>query len=128
MATKVRAGDGPVAAKSFQPDSNVTGSAREDFRRQVGDSLERSLRAYKAETIAAAVDRKKSTVYRWAAQPEDVPLALIPALASFDPDPEFLSRIAGLLMGIQAQRAIAHQAQGRTLQVFHELSPGKWGR
>jgi hypothetical protein len=128
MPTKVRAGDGSVAAKVFQLDSNLTGSAREDFRRQVGDSLERSLRAHKAETIAAAVDRKKSTVYRWAASPEDVPLALIPALAAFDPDPEFLSRIAGLLLAIHAQRALAHEAQGRTLQVFHEISPGRWAR
>jgi len=128
MPTKVRTGDGDTAAKGFQPDSNVTGSAQEDFRRQVGDSLERSLRAHKAEVIAAAVDRKKSTVYRWAASPEDVPLALIPSLAAFDPDPEFLARLAGLLLAIHAQRALAHQAQGRTLQVFTEYAPGRWGR
>jgi hypothetical protein len=128
MAKQVREPEGKAQANGFQPDSNVTGSAREDFRRQVGDSLERCLRAHKAETIAAAVDRKKSTVYRWAAQPEDVPLSVITALAAFDPDPEFLSRVAGLLMAVQAQRALAHQAQGRALQVFYELTPGKWAR
>jgi hypothetical protein len=128
MTTPVRGIGGQGKANGFQQESNVTGSAREDFRRQVGDSLERALRAHKAETIAAAIDRKKSTVYRWAASPEDVPLSVIPSLAAFDPDPEFLARLAGIFMAINAQRALAHQAQGRTLQVFTEYAPGRWGR
>lgn len=108
--------------------SNRTSFALDDFRSEVGAALERALRIHKAETIAAACDRKRSTIYRWAADPADVPLAALPALASFDPDPEFLARIAGLLLSIHAQRALAREAQGRAVMVFQELSPGRWGR
>jgi hypothetical protein len=100
----------------------------DDFRQEVGALLERALRAHKAEAIAAAVDRKRSTIYRWAAEPEEVPLTAIPALTGFDPDPDCLGRIAGLLLAIHAQRALARQAQGRAISVFYEVSPGKWGR
>jgi hypothetical protein len=89
--------------------------------------LERALRLTKAETIAAAVDRKRSTVYRWAAAPEDVPLAAIPALASFDPDPEFLPRIAGLLLSHVAASALTREAQHRATLIVQEIAPGRWG-
>jgi hypothetical protein len=100
----------------------------DDFRQEVSGLLERALRGHKAEAIAAAVDRKRSTIYRWAAEPQDVPLDAIAALSQFDPDTDCLSRIAGLLMAIHSQRALARKAQERAAAAFYEIAPGKWVR
>jgi hypothetical protein len=41
---------------------------------------------------------------------------------------DVLPMIAGCILAAVAKRALAHQAQGRTLQVFTEFAPGRWGR
>jgi len=128
MPNRVRPSGGDGQAKTVQQPSNDPVSTLGDFRQEVGESLARALRVHKAETIGAAIDRKRSTIYRWAAEPEEVPLAVIPTLSTFDPDPEFLARVAGMLLAIHAQRALAREAMGRSLQVFHEISPGRWAR
>lgn len=90
--------------------------------------MERILRAHKAEAVAGEVDRKRSTVYRWAAHPEDIPAGALLALADLDPDPDGLARVAGCLLAHVATRALARQAQGRALLIIEESSPGRWTR
>lgn len=119
-------------AKGIQHDEGAVGRPLDDFRPRLEDeiraSLERALRIHKAETIAAAVDRKRSTVYRWQAEPADVPAGALAVLATFDPDPEFLPRVAGHLLSVVAARALRHEATGRAVMVFHELAPGRFVR
>jgi len=132
MTKPVRTGDAPVAANAFQRDSNGNPSPLDGLspllKGEVGASIERILRHHKAEAIGGVCDRKKSTVYRWAADPSDVPVSALGALASMDNDPEFLARVAGHLLTALAAVALAREAQGRAVSIFHEISPGKWGR
>jgi hypothetical protein len=95
---------------------------------EIGASLERVLRLHKAETVGGAVDRSRSTIYAWAAHPEHVPVAALLVLATFDPDPEFLARVAGHLMAEISTQAMRRHAAGRALLVINEISPGRWGR
>lgn len=94
---------------------------------EVHASLARSLRLHKAETIAAECGVDRATIYKWAAKPGRVPLAKLTALAAFDPDPEFLPRVGGLLLAVHAQRALANKAQGESVAIFHQVN-GRWIR
>ena len=123
----------PPKANRIQPSTGDVGQRLDDFRPNVegelGSCLERALRMHKAETIGAAVDRKRSTIYRWAANPEDVPLSVVPALAEFDSDPDFLARIAGHLLAHVSSAALSRAAAGKAITIIHELGgTGKWGR
>ena len=123
----------PPKENRIPPSEKHVGQRLDDFRPNVegelGSSLERSLRIYKAETIGAAVDRKRSTIYRWAASPEDVPLSAVPTLAEFDPDPDFLARIAGHLLAHVSSAALARSAAGKAITIIHEIGgTGRWGR
>lgn len=132
MSRTVRTPSGGGQTNGIPRLSNEAAVPRDDFRVRVEDeisaSLERALRLHKAETIAAAVDRKRSTVYRWQADPRDVPASALRVLASFDPDPEFLARVAGHLLAEIASTALRHEAEGRSVMVFHELTPGRFVR
>lgn len=112
--------------------SSIESSPSADFRHglegQIGAALERILAYHKAETVAAAFDRKRSTVYRWAAAPEDVPASALLTIALLDPDPEFLVRFAGLLLASTADRALQREAEGRVALIVQEIAPGKWVR
>lgn len=76
--------------------------------------------------VGEKCNRKKSTVYKWA-ETGDVPVGALAALAIFDPDDDLLQRIAGHLMAVSAQRALARKAQEAARTVFHEMN-GKWVR
>lgn len=130
MTTRVRAGDGPVAAKGFQPDSNDLPSPLESLSPlltgECAASLERIFRKHKPIAVGEKCNRKKSTVYKWA-ETGDVPVGALAALAIFDPDDELLQRIAGHLLAVSAQRAIARKAQEAARNVFQEVN-GRWIR
>lgn len=119
-------------ANAFQREDGPVGRPLDalspSLKNEVEASLERALRMYKAETIAADVNRKRSTVYRWQAAPEDVPIGALPVLAKYDPDPEFLARVAGVLLAAVSSQALARQTVGKTLMLLQEVSPGKWAR
>src|SRR6188508_2217466 len=91
----------------------AVGQALDDFRAdlagQIGGALERILRTHKAEAVAGRFDRKRSTVYRWAADPSDVPVSALLALSELEPGPEFLLRGAGILLSHGSSRALAHE-------------------
>ena len=129
---KVRTPASDSQAKGFQPDSNDQPSPLESLspllKGECGASLERILRVHKPSALGDKCDRKKSTIYRWAADPADVPLAAIGAMAALDPDDEFLVRVAGHLLAVAASRALARDAQRRAQNVFHEIAPGRWAR
>jgi len=112
--------------------SSETSSPLDDFRlslsEQIGGSLERILRLRKAEDVAGRFDRKRSTVYRWAAEPGDVPISALTILGDLDPDPEFLARVAGILMSHSSAKALAREAAGRSTVIVQEISPGRWVR
>jgi len=94
---------------------------------EVHDALARALRQHKAETIAAECGVDRATIYKWAAKPSRVPLTVLDVLAAFDPDPEMLSRIAGHLMAAVSSRALARQAKGEAVSIFHQIN-GRWIR
>lgn len=92
---------------------------------EISASLARVLRQHKAEVVAADVDRKRSTVYRWAAHPADVPVAALPVLARYDPDPEMLARVAGHLLAEVSAAALRRQSIGRAITIIEEIAPGR---
>ena len=114
----------PVGPAAGQPSSGLSPTLESELR----GCLERVLRAYKAEDVAGRIDRKRSTVYRWAGSPGDVPLGALTILTDLDPDPESLARIAGVLLAHVSARALAREAQGRAVLILEEIAPGRWGR
>ncbi len=123
-----------VAGPSFtpttlSPDASTPGAGLSpSLESEIHGSLARCLGKHKAETIAAECEVDRATIYKWAAKPSRVPLSKVQVLAAFDPDPEFLARVAGHLLSAVAKAALVHQAQGRSISVFYEFAPGKWGR
>ena len=95
---------------------------------EIHDSISRALRLHKAETIAAEMGLSRNYFYKLLAAPEKFSLCRVPILARFDPDPEFLARVAGHLLTHLTASALARQAAGRAKLIIEEVSPGKWGR
>ena len=112
-----RAPAGPPRPTAGRPLDRLSPS----LEAEAGAALERALVRTKAETIGAACDRKRSSVYQWAAHPETIPLGALPVIAGFDPDPEFMSRMAGHLLQWVAARALRRQVDGGIVTVLHNL-------
>ena len=94
-----------------------TGCPR-DFRlpaiaSEIADSLERTLRLEKAETVGEKLGYGRSQVYEWAEHPDTFPLGLLPALARLDYDADLLNRIAHALLVEAAGVAAARRAAGQ---------------
>lgn len=125
-------------AKGFQRDPGGVGQALENLdptleglslllTREVAASLERGLARVKASAVGAVVDRGKSTVYKWAAEGRDIPVSALGALAHFDPDPDFLTRLGAHLLSTAA--ALAKKRAGeRRVFIVEEVGPGRMVR
>jgi hypothetical protein len=108
-------GNGRVAAKGIRNLGQAPDAlSPQGIAAEVGESIERILRSYKASAIAAALDRSRSTVYEWAADPDKVPPSKLAALAALDPDPEFLTRCAAHLLAESAALAARRRALGQS--------------
>src|SRR5262245_5253274 len=123
-ANRIQQAGAQSAAATGQPPDGLSPS----LAGEIAASLDRILRRHKAETVGGAVDRSRSTVYTWAGHPDQVPISALPILASFDPDPEFLARVAGHLMAEVSSQALRRHAAGRAVLIVEELAPGRWGR
>jgi len=127
MPKHLRQSTAPGEAKGIEGQATDGRQLSPRLESEVHDALARALRLHKAETIAAECGVDRATIYKWAAKPSRVPVTVLDVLASFDPDPEMLSRIAGHLLAAVAARAITREAQGRSVSIFHEIN-GRWVR
>lgn len=69
-----------------------------DLAQEIADLIDRICTKHGTQKVAAALDRGRSAVRQWVANPERMPLAeLPPVLGMADPDDPFLPRLAAYL-------------------------------
>jgi len=111
------AGGGRQAGDSLSP----------DLIREVYGLVSRAIKAANVDAMAGECGVDRSTIWKWAKRPDRVQVGALLTLAEYDPDPESLSRIAGCILAAVAKRALAREAAGQTLALFHQIN-GRWIR
>jgi hypothetical protein len=96
-----------------------------DLSREVAGLIHRAIKAANVDSMAGECGVDRSTIFKWAKRPGRIQVGALLPLSEYDPDVESLTRIAGCLLAVAAQRALARKARE---QVFTEFAPGKWGR
>lgn len=113
MTRKLRPARDSREAKGIRPSVQTAFAPSPTVASEIGEAFARVLRCLKAEAIAEHVGVGRSRCYELAGHPNQVPVEMLSALASLDPDPEFLARVAHALLVEHAALAARRRAAGQ---------------
>jgi len=113
-AKGIQPGGSSVRPPVHSPSTALSPSLDSELRA----SWERVFKIHKAETVGAELDLGRSRVYEIAGHPGETQFRHLFALAEFDYDPEFISRLAHVLLAWAAARAARRKAEGGRIVII----------